>query len=92
LTESRLLILGFHKASFDTGPAGILDRGWVGVLDLENGLLHEVAVRESSWGTAVELRDGRVLIAGGVIRGECVLPEAGAVPCTKNSAAVDTVR
>jgi hypothetical protein len=92
LTDRRLILLGFDKASYGHGASGILDRGWLGVLDLETGLLSNGIVRDASWGTILSLRDGRILILGGTQRGSCG-PTGGATDiCMDAIANVEILR
>lgn len=91
LSDSRVLLSGFDKASYGIGQGGLLDRGWLGVLDLETGRLSPGIVREASWGTAVALRDGRVLIVGGTERTTCAY-QGRTFPCMESSSAIDVLR
>jgi hypothetical protein len=91
LTDNRLLLVGFDKSAHQLGDFGELSRGWIGVLDLHSGLLSEVARRHASWGTAVALPDGRVMIVGGIGQAECTF-QGTTGPCMDSTTSVDILR
>jgi hypothetical protein len=91
LTDNRLLVFGFDKAAHQLLESGEMNRGWVGVLDLHSGLLSEVVRRPASWGTAVALPGGRVLIVGGIEQAECTF-QGTTSPCMESTTAVDILR
>jgi hypothetical protein len=90
ITGSRLLILGNDKVGFATGPFGILEQQWVGMLDLASGELHEFAFGDSLWGTPVQLEDGSLVILGGLEHRECTFDVTG--PCMEASSGVHVLR
>lgn len=95
LSEERLLLVGYDKASYEERDFGILSRGWVGTLDLTTGALEALAIRETSGGTAVPLESGEVLLVGGLHRAECTdpsAPSAAASPCMVASPGIEIVR
>ena len=92
LSDSRLLLVGFDKASFQIDDLGHHAKGWLGVLDLDTGELAAIAVRDASWGTAVPLPDRRVLLIGGAGVSECPTPGGGTAPCFGPATGVDVLR
>jgi hypothetical protein len=92
LSDSRVLVYGFDKASYIDGREnGPLEKGWIGVLDVDTGELAELAVRDRSRGVVLAMPSGRVVIVGGSERAECA-GDGVTYPCMSESSAIDMVR
>jgi len=92
LSDTRVFVYASDKASaLPTGDGDLVDKSWIGVLDVESGEFFQIAVRQATRETVVPMAGGSVLILGGQEEGLCT-DGSNTYSCADESLAVDVVR
>jgi hypothetical protein len=92
LSDTRVLVYALDKASaLPTGDGGLVEKSWIGILDIESGEFLQIAVLDAARGTVVPMAGGSVLILGGQEETPCT-DGINTYSCASESSAVDIVR
>jgi hypothetical protein len=92
LSDTRVLVYALDKASaLPTGDGDLVEKSWIGILDIESGEFFQIAVLNAARGTVVPMASGSVLILGGHEETLCT-DGSNTYSCASESSAVDVVR